>query len=88
MVAGDIARAVAMFTRYGYTVNRAFVPSRLDVMDHYSYWQLTEPTVLGLLPQAAREVIGGAFARGVTVWDQVAEIGTEPANNPVAGISY
>lgn len=88
MVAGDIARAVAMFTRYGYTVNRAFVPPRLDVMTHYSYWQLTEASVLGNLPQSAREAVAAAFSRGVTIWNTVSEIGTEPANAPVAGVSY
>lgn len=88
MVAGDIARAVSMFNRYGYTINRAFVPPRLDVMDHFSYWQLSEATILGDLPQSAREAVAAAFARGVTVWNHVSEIGTEPTNTPVAGISY
>jgi len=88
MVGGDIARAVAMFKRYGYTINRAFIPQQLNVMSHYSYWQTEETTVLGDLPQDAREAIAGMFERGTTVWDTVAEIGTEPPNDPVSGISY
>ncbi len=88
MVAGDLNRVVAMFERYGYTIGRAFVPSQLNVMDHYSYWQADEPTILGTLPQSARDSISAAFERGVTVWDSVAEIGTQPANTPLDGISY
>ncbi len=57
-------------------------------MTHWSYWQLSEPTILGAVPQGARETIGSAFSRGVTVWQHVAEIGTEPDNEPVAGVTY
>jgi hypothetical protein len=88
MVAGDVARAVATFDRYGYTVNRALVPPRLDPMTHYSYWQLADVTVLGSLPQEARESIVAAFERGVTVWTSVSEIGTHPANAARSGITY
>lgn len=88
MVAGDIARAVAMFDRYGYTVNRAMVPPRLDPMTHRSYWQLADATILGAAPQADRDAIASAFERGVTVWNVVSEIGTRPANAPRAGVSY
>ncbi len=88
MVAGDQARAIAMFQRYGYMVNRAMVPPRLDVMDHYSYWQLDEPTILGRIPADERTTIAAAFGRGVTVWTAVADIGTHPGNAPRGGISY
>ena len=88
MVAGDIARAVAMFDRYGYTVNRAMVPPRLDPMTKRSYWQLDDATILGQMPQSDREAVATAFERGVTVWNVVAEIGTHPANSPRAGVSY
>ena len=88
MVAGDVARAVAEFDRYGYTVNRAMIPPRLDPMEHYSFWQLAEPTVLGALSQGDRQTVASAFERGVTVWTAVAEIGTHPANPARAGVSY
>ena len=88
MVAGDIARAVAMFGRYGYVVNRAFVPPRLDVMSNYSYWELSEPTIIGDLPQEARDRLTAAFERGVTIWNNPAEIGTEPTNTPIPGVTY
>lgn len=88
MVAGDVARAVAMFDRYGYTVNRAMVPPRLDPMTHYSYWQMEDIAIVGQLPQSAREVIAEAFARGVTIWNTVSEIGTHPANSARDSVTY
>ena len=88
MVPGDVARAVAEFDRYGYTVNRAMVPPRLDPMEHRSYWRTAETTVLGSMPQEARQAVAAAFERGVTVWNSVAEIGTHPANPPRPGVSY
>lgn len=88
MVAGDVARAVATFDRYGYTVNRAMVPTRLDPMTKYSFWQLADPAILGAMPQVDRETVAAAFERGVTVWTDVGEIGTHPTNAPRAGISY
>jgi hypothetical protein len=88
MTAGDLARAVAEFDRYGYTVNRAMVPPRLDAMTKRTYWQTADTTVVGSLPQADRQTIASAFERGVTVWASVAEIGTHPANAPQSGVTY
>jgi hypothetical protein len=88
MTPGDTARAVAEFDRYGYTVNRAMVPPRLDPMTKRSYWQTAETTVLGDMPQEARQVVASAFERGVTVWTAVGEIGTHPANSPQSGVTY
>lgn len=88
MVPGDLARAVAEFDRYGYTVNRAMVPPRLDPMSKRSYWRTLDTTVLGDMPQEARQAVAAAFERGVTVWTDVAEIGTRPANSPNPGVSY
>lgn len=88
MVAGDLARVVSEFDRYGYTVNRAMVPPRLDPMTKRSYWQTAETTVLGDMPQEARSAIAAAFERGTTVWTDVSEIGTQATNAPRAGVSY
>jgi hypothetical protein len=88
MVPGDLARAVAEFDRYGYMVNRAMVPPRLDPMEVRSYWQTSETTILGDMPQEARQAVAAAFERGVTVWTNVAEIGTHPANPPRSGVVY
>lgn len=85
---GDLARTVAEFDRYGYTVNRAMIPPRLDAMTKRTYWQTAETTVLGSMPQADRQTIASAFERGITVWTNVAEIGTHPANPPTPGVTY
>lgn len=83
-----VSALLSEWTRYGYMIGQAFVPPRLDVMTHYSYWQLSEPTILGNLPQDHRDIISAAFERGVTIWTDVAEIGTTPDNEPRTGISY
>lgn len=88
MTAGDLAKTVAEFDRYGYTVNRPMVPPRLDPMTERSYWRTAETTVLGDMPQEDRQRIAGAFERGVTVWTDVAKIGTHPANAPRSGVTY
>lgn len=83
-----VRKVISEWKRYGYMVGQAFTPPRLDVMTHWSYWQLGEATILGALPQDSRDSISRAFQRGVTVWQNVAEIGTQPANEPVAGVTY
>lgn len=83
-----VSKLLSEWKRYGYMIGQAFVPPQLNVMNHYSYWQAAEPTILGRLPQSARDAIGRAFERGVTVWDSVAEIGTKPTNTPLSGITY
>jgi hypothetical protein len=88
LTAGDLARTVSEFDRYGYTVNRAMVPPRLDAMTKRTYWQTADTTVLGDMPQEDRQAIAAAFERGVTVWTSVAEVGTKPANPANAGVTY
>lgn len=86
--ADAVSRLLSTWRRFGYMIDRAFVPPRLDAMDHFTYWQLAEPTILGSMPSDARERIADRFARGTTIWTNVAEIGTQPANNPRAGVTY
>ena len=83
-----VNKLVSEWTRYGYMVGQAFKPTRLDVMNHFSYWLVQDPIILGKLPQAARDSLSAAFERGLTVWVNPAEIGTEPTNSPRNGISY
>jgi len=85
-----VRRALALWKRTGYAVGRALTPSRLDVMTHYSYWQTDGATILGAAPATDRETIARAFDRGLTVWNAVAEIGTDvsDANQPRPGIHY
>jgi len=86
--ADAVARALSTWKRYGYMIERAFVPPRLDAMNNYTYWQLEDPSILGNMPDDARVRIGERFKRGTTVWSVVSEVGTQPANAPRAGISY
>jgi len=86
--ADAVARALSTWKRYGYMIDRAFVPPRLDAMDRFTYWQLEDPTILGAMPAAARARIADRFTRGTTIWTAVSEIGTNPANTPRPGVSY
>lgn len=86
--ADAVSRALSTWKRFGYMIERAFVPPRLDAMDHFTYWQLEAPTILGAMPADARARIVERFTRGTTIWTNVAEIGTQPANAPRSGISY
>lgn len=90
LVAGDLARVVAMFARYGYTIERALKPSRLDAMTKMTYWKTDGAAIVGAVPQEKRQTIAQAFDSGVTVWTSIAEIGTNvtASNTPNAGISY
>lgn len=83
-----VRAAVSMWERYGYMVGRAFIPPRLDPMTAYSYWQMEDVDVVGSMPADARERVAARFRQGTTVWTNIAQIGTKPANTPRAGISY
>lgn len=83
-----VRAAVSMWERYGYMVGRAFIPPRLDPMTAFSYWQMEDVDVVGSMPADARERIAARFRQGTTVWVNVAQIGTKPANSPRAGIAY
>lgn len=76
--------------RYGYMIGQAFTPPRLDPMTKYTYWKTTGATIIGTAPQEKRESIAQAFDQGTTVWNSLADIGTDvaDANTPRAGISY
>jgi len=83
-----IRALISEWSRYGYMIGRAFVPPRLDPMTSWSYWQTSDTTVLGSMPQEDRAAIVAAFERGTTVWTSVAAIGTTPTNTPRAGVVY
>lgn len=87
----DQARQLlSVWRRYGYMVNRAFEPSRLDVMSRFSYWKTQDAVILGRIPQADRERIAAAFDRGVTVYSSLSDIGQDVStvNAPVNGFTY
>lgn len=78
--------------RYGYAV-RAFyqMPASLQVMTTFTYWKLTETYLsAATVPEQFKQVIRGIFEKGVTVWNNPAQIGKVDiaANGPLAGVSY
>jgi hypothetical protein len=90
MTPGDVNRVVSMFERFGYTINRAFTPPRLDAMTKFTYWKTDGAVVLGNVPQEKRQTIAQAFDRGTTVWTTLADIGTDvtSSNAPTPGFTY
>lgn len=81
---------LSIWRRYGYMIERAFTPGRLDVMSHFSYWKTSEATILGSAPQAEKQTIAEAFNQGLTVWNDISEIGSDQTGNnePVTGSYY
>ena len=70
--------------RYGYAVNAALRPSRLQVMEKFSYWKFQEYVIRdSIIPEQYKNVIRGIFEKGVTVWGDPDDIGfTKIDNNP------
>lgn len=85
-----VSRLLSEWKRYGYMIGQAFDPGQLNVMSHFSYWKTQGALITGSTPQEKRRTIAQAFDRGVTVWDVIAEIGTDVTgdNAPLSGISY
>lgn len=83
-----IKALASMWNRYGYMIGQAFTPPTLSAMTHYTYWKTSDAVVIGAVPQLRRQTIAAAFDRGLTVWESISEIGTEPTNAPIAGITY
>jgi len=83
-----IRNAIGIFQKYGYMINRPMVPSRLDPMTAFSYWQTNDTTIVGSMPAIDREQLISEFEAGVTVWENMGQIGTNPSNSPRTGISY
>ena len=64
--------------RYGYAVNQfATIPASLMVMTKFTYWKLSETYIqAGNMPESFKQAIRGIFEKGVTVWGNPADIGT------------
>lgn len=77
--------------RYGYFVQRFVTPpASLECMEKFTFWQMQEAYVRGMLPEEYRLTVKGMFERGVTVWSKPEYIGvTDWADNePLPGIGY
>lgn len=83
---GAIRRIGDFFLRFGYAINRFIaMPDTLVFNDHFSYWQVTQLTVLKFDgTELERDAIRGAFSQGLTVWKNPGEIGSVlPKDNQI-----
>jgi hypothetical protein len=86
--AGRIKTLLSQWNRRGYAIDRAFVPPRLDPMDHRSFWQGEDVIVLGPIPADAKARIAARFERGTTIVTAVVEVGQQTTNAARGGVSY
>lgn len=88
-----IASVGEYWLRFGYQVQRfAEIPESLQVMSVFTYWKLTQTYFDGVpaMPESMKQTLRGIFEKGVTVWNNPADIGNKAAmdtNTPLAGVS-
>ena len=94
---GAAMRTVCDFwARYGYKIQRFYnfgnaKMSALKVMDHFSYWKVSETYITcAKANEAEKDAIRGVLEKGVTVWGNPSEIGNiaPVANAPLYNIEY
>jgi hypothetical protein len=91
MLNAGAMRAIGEYwLRYGYQINMfGQMPSSLMVMTRFTYWKLRETYITAAqCPETFKQAIRGIFEKGVTVWNNPADIGNiDIADNAiVAGI--
>lgn len=71
-----ISAAGDQFCRYGYVLNKQWNPDKLQVMKHFTYWQVNDIWIKmrGESIEDASEMIKQIFMRGTTVWSDPAEV--------------
>ena len=91
--AGNMERIGLFWCRYGYAMSHWRVlgtPSDLAVMTKFSYWKVQEVNMrASTVLEADKNVIRGQMSRGVTIWEDPADIGMIDltTNRPKAGIT-
>jgi hypothetical protein len=91
MLNAGAMRAIGEYwLRYGYQINMfGQMPSSLMVMTRFTYWKLRETYITAAqCPETFKQAIRGIFEKGVTVWNNPADIGNiDIADNAiVAGV--
>jgi hypothetical protein len=88
--AGAMRTIGEYWLRYGYQINMfGTMPASLMVMTKFTYWKLRETYITAAqCPETFKQAIRGIFEKGVTVWNNPADIGNiDIADNAiVAGI--
>lgn len=85
-----VKKLISEWERYGYMIGQAFDPPQLNAMTKFTYWKTEGALITGTTPQEKRQTIAQAFDRGVTIWTDIADIGTDVTaeNTPLEGITY
>lgn len=84
-----IKRIGEYWLRYGYAVNQFAQIDRLDVMENFTYWKLSETYFKSAtVPEYFKQTLRGIFEKGVTVWNDPDKIGMIDIadNKPLAGV--
>ena len=64
--------------RFGYETERFVkIPESLMTMKKFTYWQLQQTYLTGNIAEIFKNAIRGIFEKGVTVWADPSEIGTD-----------
>lgn len=73
-----ISRVGEFWLRYGYSIHRFMKPPQnLHAMSKFTYWKMKETYITGApMPEFFKQVIRGILEKGVTVWQDPADIGT------------
>lgn len=71
-----ISAAGDHFCRYGYAINKMWNPVNLQVMKHFTYWQVNDIWIKmrGESIEDATEMIRNIFMRGTTVWSKPEDV--------------
>ena len=72
-----ISQVGDQFLRYGYMLNRYVQPTKMQMMNHFSYWQSQDLTIIpspGVIKDAIID-IKQRFAAGITIWNKPSDIG-------------
>ena len=78
--------------RYGYEVDRFVnIPDDLQTMRKFTYWQTMATYITGNISEMFKNVIRGIFEKGVTVWRDPNDIGSNPrttTNEPITATYF
>ena len=72
-----IKAAGDQFLRYGYMLEQAWIPEKLQVMKLFTYWKAADIWISGrgLTIEDASETIKRIFLNGTTIWDKPEDVG-------------
>lgn len=71
-----ISAAGDQFLRFGYALNKAWVPKKLQLMKYFTYWQANDVWIKmrGESIEDASDMISNILMRGTTVWSNPEDV--------------